>query len=144
LHVFPRPDPDPDCHDHPWHYHTFPLVSYVEDVWEHGLITKRVVLAGRWSYKEATHCHRVAGPHWQPFKAPHGLHVRNMWNVIMPTKMVPWYTWLCWRLFGAGTVVTIMHSGPEIRKWGFMQRVGATFVWVPWKQYVNRAKTWME
>lgn len=63
LHVFHRRDADPDCHDHPWDFWTFPLVSYYET---HLLVPTRAavmyeVKRFRWHFRPAEHAHRVEG-----------------------------------------------------------------------------------
>ena len=147
LHVFNRGDSDPDPHDHPWAFATFPLVAYVEEVWEHGLLTRRMVSAGRWHHRNADYCHRLLGSFWKP-AAGDGPNVRNEWNVIVPRSYLPWYTRLAWLIFGAGKVITIVKHGPATRNWGFRRRVvsdnTASWVWVGWKQYIDSAKTWLD
>ncbi len=66
LHIFHRPDGDPDPHDHPWHFTTFPLTSYVEEVTrrlEDGTVDVRheTVRAFRLHRRPATYLHRVLG-----------------------------------------------------------------------------------
>lgn len=141
LHVFHRGDSDPDPHDHPWAFDTLPLTSYVEEVWRNGTLTQNLVLAGRWHQREASYCHRVIGPHWKPKV---GRLMVNTYNATMRRDQMPWYTRLCLWWFGVDKIVTIVRHGDETRKWGFMQRVGAAWVWVPWKQYIDRAKNWMD
>lgn len=55
LHIFWEGDPDPDCHDHPWDFYTFPLVSYDEEVLE-----RYPSFAGVWSYRRYTHSEIMA------------------------------------------------------------------------------------
>lgn len=137
LHVFHRGDSDPDPHDHPWAFDTFPLTAYDEDVWHNGVTVPRVVTAGRWHHRDAIYCHRVRGPHWEPYGAHQ---VTNRWKAIAPRSRIPWYTRICWMLFGQTKIVTIIKHGEETRKWGFRCSNG---VWVPWRQYIDKAKTWM-
>jgi hypothetical protein len=63
LHVFHRGDSDPDCHDHPWGFATFPLVSYDEEVLDPDTGTRVVgtVRAFRVHRRPATYAHRVTG-----------------------------------------------------------------------------------
>ena len=66
LHVFHRGDEDPDPHDHRRAFVTFPLRSYVEEVYHHagwlaGKTTVRVVRAGRPHFRGRVFTHRVLG-----------------------------------------------------------------------------------
>lgn len=78
LHVFHRGDDAPDCHDHPWDFWTFPLVSYVEEVVDPtatqavrdgpislvdpaAIVEVRLVRAFRLHHRRAEHTHRVLG-----------------------------------------------------------------------------------
>lgn len=141
FHIFHRGDHDPDPHDHPWAFDTFPLVAYVEEVWKAGTTVTRIVSAGEWQHREAEHCHRVLEPHWHPFMTPDGTHmVINRWNAAMPRSYVPWYTRLCWAIFGPEKIITVIKKGEDVRNWGFRRSDG---VWVPWREYIARSKTWM-
>lgn len=81
LHKFHRADLDRAWHDHPNHFWTFPFSSYVEEVFTspsplgvvrpRGVITRNVVKAWRWHYREAYYTHRLVGradgrdePYW--------------------------------------------------------------------------------
>lgn len=143
LHIFHRGDNDPDPHDHPWNFWTFPLTSYVEEVinpiaveavtdrgsiwigeahrlagWsEHIIRYRQVVPAWRWTYRPATHTHRVIGRYdgsrhiqvndgpWEPGEVP-------------------------------GKIVTIVWRGGGKRKWGFLKNRDGRWCWVPWRKYV--------
>lgn len=64
FHVFHRGDVDPDPHDHMWRFQTFPLVSYIEEVWPivgRELPRYHVVKAFRWHWRPAHWRHRVIG-----------------------------------------------------------------------------------
>jgi len=64
LHVFHREDLDRDPHDHPFDFWTLPInQGYMEDVyWPSGeCFTFQRVPHLRWSFRPATHCHRVVG-----------------------------------------------------------------------------------
>jgi hypothetical protein len=76
LHIFYRGDNDPDCHDHPWDFWTFPLTPYVEEVLvairdaipegtkprpQRYQRVRQVVPAFQWTFRKATHTHRVLG-----------------------------------------------------------------------------------
>lgn len=137
LHIFYRGDNDPDPHDHPWGFWTFPLTPYVEEViephvadagrrhtiarvfkpeWDRKL---QVVPAFRWSYRQATHTHRVLGrfdPANTKFDTKTG-------EVAEPT----------WR---TGKIVTIVWRGPDERRWGFLKYRDGRWCWTHWKEYV--------
>jgi hypothetical protein len=62
LHVFHRQDVDRDPHDHPFPFWTMPLnQSYVETVYdrESNCFRDQRVKHMEWSYRPATHTHRV-------------------------------------------------------------------------------------
>ncbi|KQV66592.1 hypothetical protein [Caulobacter sp. Root343] len=63
LHVFHRGDQDPDPHTHPWSFWTFPLTSYLEEVFDptSGLKYLNVVRAWRPHFRPAEYAHRVLG-----------------------------------------------------------------------------------
>lgn len=63
LHWFHRGDADPDPHDHQWDFRTFPLTSYIEEVWSaDGEPPLHIVVrAGAWSRRPASWRHRVIG-----------------------------------------------------------------------------------
>lgn len=63
LHIFHRGDNDPDFHDHQMDFWTFPLTSYLEDVFypKTGLIEYHLVKAFRLHYRPAEHAHRIEG-----------------------------------------------------------------------------------
>jgi hypothetical protein len=114
LHLFYRGDSDDCPHDHPWSFWTFPLRAYVEEVfdWETGDRWRQVVPAWRWSFRPATHAHRVLGRlacdemtcHCTAMRCPHE----------------------------AGKFVTIVWKTPILRSWGFWR--GRS--WVPWREYL--------
>ena len=62
FHIFKRgPDPETGLHDHTWNFVTFPLRSYVEQVLVGNEIKHQVVPAFKFSYRPATHAHRMLG-----------------------------------------------------------------------------------
>jgi hypothetical protein len=77
LHIFHRGDADPDPHDHPWGFWTFPLTPYKEEIAvphlpegnsvEHPVgetvyaLYDNIVPAFAWTYRPASHTHRVIG-----------------------------------------------------------------------------------
>ena len=122
LHVFMRGDVDPDCHDHPWYFWTFPLVSYLEEVMLKGgvkvgelRVTKiRNVKCFRWHHRPGAFAHRILG-RTQKFMA-----TDTRGQSIPMVKPVP------------GRIVTLVWHGPKRREWGFWVQDR----WVPWRQYV--------
>lgn len=63
LHVFHRGDEDPDPHTHPWPFWTFPLTSYLEEVFDptSGYRYLNPVQAWRLHRRRAEYAHRVLG-----------------------------------------------------------------------------------
>lgn len=125
LHIFYRGDLDPDPHDHPWHFWTFPLTSYVEEVLEPILDPVypylmptgyrrflRVVPAWRLSFRKATHTHRVLG----------------RYSGYVPMTVLE------------GKIITLVWRGPEHRKWGFLKNRDGEWCWQPWKRYLAGGK----
>ena len=122
FHCFHRGDQDEHCHDHMWDFATFPLTSYVEQVFNAGLPTKQVVRAFRVHKRSAEYAHRLLGK----------------WNGHLRTR--------------AGPVWTIVVVGEKRREWGFwipakhleVENVRdksfdyhyAAPRWIPWKHYV--------
>lgn len=135
LHVFHRGDADPDCHDHPWGFWTFPLRSYVEEVVEPIRDTLRpgypdpeprfftrlqIVPAFRWTYRPATHCHRVLGSY------EGRLHVDQFFpGAVRDAPRI-----------GARKIVTLVWREPTTRAWGFRKKRLGRWCWVPWVTYV--------
>lgn len=126
LHIFHRGDADPDCHDHPWDFWTFPLTSYVEEV---------VYLAGYdWKgnrapiYQRARHVVRAFRLHYRP--ANHTHRVIGRWNGNRYVPMVDVDD------TKPGKIVTIVWTGYERRKWGFLRNRDGKWCWTPWKEYL--------
>lgn len=120
LHIFYRGDQDPDCHDHPWDFWTFPFHSYVEQVAVNDgylggqnpvEIKHQIVPAWRWSFRPATHCHRVLG------RVSAGGVTNTHWGV-------------------PGTIVTLVWRSETKRKWGFLKNRAGQWCWTPWKDYI--------
>lgn len=136
LHIFHRGDEDPDPHDHPWDFWTFPLTSYVEEVLSpivaqplqntkeighsgngaDGLKTLQIVPAFRWSFRPATHCHRVLGA-WT------GAYEHSIADVRPEVR------------YGQ-KLVTIIWRSQEYRKWGFLKNRDGRWCWIAWRDYV--------
>lgn len=144
LHIFHRGDADPDCHDHPWDFWTFPLTAYVEEVanpevtrrvqnstvvatgWQHAgrVLHRQIVPAFRWSFRAATHTHRVIGRYDPVVTA------RAMPNAFFPGASPE-------PLADDGKIVTIVWQGRPRRKWGFLRNRGGQWCWTDWKAYVH-------
>jgi len=148
LHIFHRGDVDPDYHDHPWDFWTFPLTSYVEEVVDTDItalahvggffaavkpdapaVTRNVVPAFRWTYRPATHCHRVTGRYSGIYFTEKG----RMSDEIASDDAE-------WRvpLADQRRVITIVWRGRSGRRWGFLKFSDGRFCWVHWKEYVFR------
>lgn len=130
LHIFWRGDQDPDCHDHPWDFWTFPFTPYVEEValpnrFEGGYdLHRQVVRAWRWSFRPATHTHRVLG--------------RYAGDVV---NLMPPHWWPEGQLYHEPTinskpVITLVWRSEDKRKWGFLKARDGKWCWVHWKSYV--------
>jgi hypothetical protein len=132
LHIFHRGDQDKDPHDHPWGFWTFPLRSYVEEVtskawhnkpesWnappDYYVTDRQIVRAFRWSYRPATHTHRVLG-RWG------GKHLDDLAG-FDPTVV-------------AGSIWTIVWREKPSRAWGFLKLRDGRWCWEDWRSYVFR------
>lgn len=122
LHIFWRGDADPDPHDHPWGFWTFPLTSYVEEVFSPPVTTIWHTAAGevfvtapqkhnvsvkafRLHYRPATYTHRVLG------------RGRGVWK--------------------PGPVITLVWREETSRpNWGFLKCRDGRWCWQDWKTYV--------
>lgn len=151
FHIFHTGDPDPDCHDHPYGFWTFPLVSYVEEVIVpqladslHGPFDSvqpvicepskavrhlRVVPRFKFTFNKATHTHRVIGP-WNGYSTtPNGYEYRGQ----PATKYhIPGVK--------SGKVVTIVLRQRTSRKWGFLKNEGNKWCWQYWRDYITGGK----
>lgn len=143
LHIFHRPDNDFDPHDHPWDFWTFPFTSYVEEVTVddgvvHGGYTEtgmrrfdvpdgqhcydryqQVVPAFRWSFRPATHTHRVLGAKARLYDT-RTVRIGNGW-IFNPDRRI---------------VTLVWRSAPK-RKWGFLRHRDGRYCWTHWKEYVD-------
>jgi hypothetical protein len=126
LHIFHRGDQDPDCHDHPWDFWTYPLISYLEEVVMYDPCLKinvthvQIVRAFRWSFRPATHCHRVLGPWSGKFNEGGALGAGNDNN----------------RALTVGRIVTLVWRGREYREWGFFKKRKGRWCWVSFRDYI--------
>lgn len=138
LHVFFRGDLDPDCHDHPWDFWTFPLTPYVEEVAiarretvAEGVeplpqrfdLIRQVVRAFEWTYRPATHCHRVIG----------ALDPKSLFR-----KSATEFAYIRddLRIIEGKKIVTLIWRGKQGRSWGFLKKRDGRWCWTPWKEYV--------
>lgn len=134
LHIFYRGDNDPDCHDHPWDFWTFPLTPYIEEVLtpirdtsaegtkpkpQRYQRTRQVVPAWRWSFRPATHTHRVLGPVGDELDQL----VATLYKLPQPS-------------IGTGKIITLVWRAKAERPWGFLKDRGGKWCWVGWKDYV--------
>lgn len=143
IHIFYRCDYD-DPHDHPYGFWTFPLRSYVEEVFEpiensrKMRSYRRIVRAFRWHYRPAEHIHRIRGRYsgnvW-------GVHTMCMFPV--PDTLAdlinntpswePYYDEI-------GTFVTLVWRGPETREWGFWKLRDLKWCWQRGRDYYTGGK----
>lgn len=98
LHIFLRGDLDPDCHDHPWYFWTFPLVSYAEVVRPKGgdkFKYAHVVDSFRWHHRTGDYAHRVLGTGDRRIYTIvwHGPK-RREWGFWVKDRWVPWRAYL--------------------------------------------------
>lgn len=64
VHTFFGPDPNPSPHDHPWDFTTFPLKTYLEEVWDIEADTRTLEIVRGWRphRRQAERVHKVLGP----------------------------------------------------------------------------------
>lgn len=114
AHKFYRGDDDRAPHDHPWWFITFPLKTYIEDVfvpqhftrrwagelfgyesvWTNAYSYPNTVKAWRFHYRPATYRHIVRGsgkPFWSLVISGRPLRMWGFWP--RPNKFVPWRDW---------------------------------------------------
>jgi len=140
LHIFHRGDADPDCHDHPWDFWTFPLVSYVEEylhtvpegktehwcnkVYRAGerYVRKNSVEALKWHYRPASFAHRVL--HSTYLRTPTGS--VEFFGRFIPEVHQEW----------SRKIVTIVWRGKGGREWGFWKHRDGKWCWSHWRSYI--------
>lgn len=121
IHIFYRKDAYPAPHDHPWDFWTFPLTSYVEEVYDPTTRVTRinVVKSFRWHFRNAEYSHRILG-RWSGHDQRHGF--------TEPQVM-------------EGKVITYVIMLPTRREWGFWHGP----IWIQWKSYIEgRIANWMD
>ena len=139
LHIFYRGDADPDPHDHPWEFWTFPLTSYMEEVYiayearpmddrrkkkrQYWARQLSVVDAFKWHHRPAGYTHRVlARAKRDKAKQP----VLLLGPAGAVAHAVP------------GKIVTIVWRGKSVRPWGFLKLRDGRWCWQAWREYVYR------
>lgn len=126
LHIFHRGDTNSDCHDHPWDFWTFPLVSYLEEVFEYDpdlqihVARVKIVSAFRLTFRLATHTHRVLGRWSGKFNDGGLYHFANQNNALTP-----------------GRIITIVWRSKAYREWGFVKHKAGKWCWVPFREYLS-------
>ncbi len=128
LHIFHRGDSDPDPHDHPFSFWTFPLMPYVERVWDESGWSINVVRAWRWHRRNGDYKHRVLGRYSMD---RNGLGTvsqgRSVITLVWRTKR--WQSWGFWVEDDSHILLHVDHS-----KIG--ERLGQR-VKVPWREYIR-------
>lgn len=145
FHRFYRGDHDKDPHDHPWDFWTFPLTAYVEEVTEYSGVledwrgdrdlrlfrtSRRVVPAFRWSFRLATHTHKVLGRFNGEIRDDFGFFHRVSAKA---ANQLPDCFALVWNDRPITTIV--WRSAPK-RAWGFLKHKDGRYCWEYWKDYV--------
>lgn len=125
LHIFHRGDRNPDCHDHPWDFWTFPLTSYLEEVFAYDpdlqihVAHVKIVSAFRVTFQPATHTHRVLGRWSGKFNDGGFFGEANDNRALKP-----------------GRIITIVWRGAAYREWGFAKHRAGKWCWVPYREYI--------
>jgi hypothetical protein len=111
IHFFKQGDNDPDPHDHPYDFWTFPLHSYVEEVYEPstGATFINIVPAWRWTFRKAEYCHRILGKY----------------------SGLDEYAGYDGPQINEEPFTTIVIFGKRRRDWGFWHKR----VWIFWRRY---------
>lgn len=157
LHIFHRGDNDPDPHDHPFHFWTFPLTSYVEEVTiDEGAVhdgftecglrrpdvpdgehsydkALRIVPAWRWSHRPAEHTHRVLGRYTGYCRKKAGVYNTLTLPVDAVAGVPPGFV----PLYDTGKMLTVVWRGAYKRMWGFLKTRDGRWCWQDFKTYLN-------
>lgn len=163
VHVFHRGDEDVSPHDHPFAFWTFPLTSYVEQVFDTntGRYRFQIVPRFRWSFRQAEHLHRVIGPasgfaqhllDWLNDSASlsqvnlseadqlHPLTANTVAHLCIRHELMEEHL----RKIPAmhTTFITVVWHAREFRTWFFhvFKGVGEKMLSVRWKHYVQASK----
>lgn len=104
AHKFYRGDDDRAPHDHPWWFITFPLKTYIEDVFVCRIVPEgieaysypRIVKGWRPHFRRGTYRHIVKGtgdgkPFWSLVISGRPLRMWGFWP--RPDRFVPWRDW---------------------------------------------------
>lgn len=123
LHIFHRGDEDPDPHTHPWSFWTFPLTSYLEEVFDpcEGTKTLNIVKAWRWHCRPINYAHRLLG--------------RVARGTVRPGKVIT----LVWRSPHAGVDwgFWVPTQTARDKNWKQLERIASIKVsLVHWRSYV--------
>lgn len=146
IHVFHRQDYD-DPHDHPYDFWTFPLHSYVEEVFQKNVqwapdepvsfySYRRVVRAFRWHHRPAEFVHRIRGRYsgkvWDKLDKQIIPNVRPDTANDIP-EWEPYHDE--YRKF-----VTIVWRSRERREWGFWKFRALQWCWQVGRDYYRGGK----
>lgn len=123
LHQFHSGDDDSAPHTHPWPFVTFPLHSYVEQLYKEGVFQRfNVVKKFRFHYRPAKHEHIVKGPMWS--FAGRDVYYEGAPIYSDATGFEPFWT--------------IVITGPKANSWGFYPEPGK---FVYWREYKPGTRT---
>lgn len=144
LHIFHRGDLDELCHNHPWDFWTFPLTPYVEMVLDPRIVAgaldphsdgfigepsrksyrRELVRAFRFTFRKASHSHRVLGrwsgwSHTRTGGTYRGFEEgREHSPIADPRKRI----------------ITIVWRGRAEHPWGFFVNVANVWKFMPWRK----------
>jgi hypothetical protein len=152
FHIFHRGDQDPDCHDHPWDFWTFPLVSYVEEVLHPIRDTIPEIPGSKLVFRKVEGVDEIYREYEngdeafvtrdryyrrlevvEAFKIHHrpATHQHRVLGAFDPR----FYSQKQ-RVFPPANIPTIVWRGPVRRPWGFTKERNGRWCWVAWKKYV--------
>ena len=88
---------------------------------------RQIVPAWRWTFRPATHCHRVLGP-WDGWMEQGTMrYLPAAFTTPLPNGRPT---------VGTGPIVTLVWRGKPRRKWGFLKDREGRWCWIGWKDYV--------
>lgn len=128
IHLFHRGDDDPEPHDHPWGFWTFPLRTYVEEVFDPktGKKTENIVWAFQWHHRPAEYAHRVLHSYY--LRSPH-TGTKHYYGMITEGARMRWTQKIL-------TVVwTDLSPREHQRDWGFWKTVGGHTCWQSFREF---------
>lgn len=85
---------------------------------------QQIVPRFRWTFRPATHTHRVLGRYYGP-TPNESLNLYDEGRLLEPGG-----------LYGEGRIVTIVWRSAPKRAWGFLKNRDGQWCWTPWKEYV--------